>query len=52
MLGPDSNIGNSKVKICKTIVMLGTSEVGKTNILQKYTKRRFEDAYIETIGIF
>lgn len=42
---------NKQNKVCKTIVMLGNSEVGKTNILTRYTKRRFDESYIETIGI-
>jgi GTPase SAR1 family protein len=41
---------NSKNRMCKTVVLLGSSEVGKTNILQRYTKRRFEENYMETIG--
>lgn len=44
------NIVMKNSKICKTVVILGSSETGKTNILQRYTKRRFEDNYIETIG--
>lgn len=39
-------------KTSKTIVILGNNEVGKTNILQRFTKRRFELNYIETIGTF
>ena len=42
---------NIKDKICKTIIVLGNSGVGKTNILQRYTKKKFEDTYLETIGI-
>jgi small GTP-binding protein len=38
-------------KVCKTIVVVGSCEVGKTNLLQRYTKRRFEESYIETIGM-
>ena len=38
---------NKNNKICKTIVILGASETGKTNILQRYTKKRFEDIYFE-----
>lgn len=37
-------------KICKTLVILGHSETGKTNILQRYTKKRFENNYVETLG--
>ncbi len=40
----------NNTKICKTIVILGTSGTGKTNILQRYTKNRFEQNYLETIG--
>lgn len=42
----------SKTKICKTVVMLGSSEVGKTNILQRYIKKKFDDSYKETIGMY
>ncbi len=42
----------SKSKLCKTVVLLGSSETGKTNILQRYTKKRFENFYMETIGIY
>jgi GTPase SAR1 family protein len=41
---------SSKSKLCKTVVFLGSSETGKTNILQRYTKKRFENFYMETIG--
>jgi GTPase SAR1 family protein len=43
---PDSR--NSR--LCKTVVLLGSSEVGKTNILQQYTKKRYDENYMETIG--
>jgi small GTP-binding protein len=37
-------------KLIKTVVILGSKEVGKTNILTRYTKKRFEEFYMETIG--
>jgi GTPase SAR1 family protein len=37
-------------RLCKTVVLLGSCEVGKTNILQQYTKKRFDENYMETIG--
>jgi GTPase SAR1 family protein len=40
----------SSTKISKTVIMMGTCEVGKTNILQRYVKKKFEDRYKETIG--
>jgi len=40
----------SSTKISKTVVMMGSCEVGKTNILQRYVKKKFEDRYKETIG--
>lgn len=46
MQSPDSRNN----RICKTVVLLGSSEVGKTNILQQYTKKRFDENYMETIG--
>ena len=42
---------HKKAKLCKTVVILGNSETGKTNILQRFTKKRFENNYIETLGI-
>ncbi len=42
----------SKTKISKTVVMLGSSEVGKTNILQRYIKKKFDESYKETIGTY
>ena len=41
-------VSNSKVS--KTVVLLGSCGVGKTNILQRYIKKKFVDTYIETIG--
>jgi GTPase SAR1 family protein len=38
------------LKISKTVVMVGAREVGKTTILQRYIKKKFEDTYKETIG--
>ena len=35
----------------KTIIILGISKVGKTSIIKRITKNRYEDKYIETIGI-
>lgn len=37
---------NSKI----SIIVLGDKETGKTNILSKYTKNRYEETYIETLG--
>jgi GTPase SAR1 family protein len=37
-------------KQAMTVIVLGSPEVGKTNILQRNIKRRFEETYIETIG--
>ncbi len=42
----------SKTKISKTVVILGSRHVGKTNILQRYIKKKYDDTYKETIGIF
>ncbi len=41
---------STKEKICKTLIVLGNSGVGKTNILQRYTKKKFEENHFETIG--
>ena len=40
----------SKTKVSKTVVMLGSDGVGKTNILLRYIKKKFEESYKETIG--
>jgi GTPase SAR1 family protein len=37
-------------KLSKIIVTLGHNEVGKTNLIQRYTKKKFNEAYKETIG--
>jgi len=34
----------------KTIVVLGLREVGKSTILNRYVKNRYQEAYMETIG--
>ena len=39
-------------KLSKIIVTLGHNEVGKTNLIQRYTKKNFNEAYKETIGNF
>lgn len=51
MNGAKAHLGGKSNKVCKTVIMLGGSQAGKTNILQRYTKRRFDDSYIETIGV-
>jgi GTPase SAR1 family protein len=34
----------------KTIILLGSREVGKSTILNRYVKNRYQEAYKETIG--
>jgi GTPase SAR1 family protein len=41
---------NKSHENCKTLIILGDPGVGKTNILLRYIKKRFEDIYNETIG--
>jgi Ras-related protein Rab-7A len=38
-------------KLCKTVVLMGTNEVGKTCILLRLCKKRYEESYKETIGV-
>jgi len=40
----------SKTKVSKTVIMLGSFGVGKTNILLRYIKKKFDESYKETIG--
>jgi GTPase SAR1 family protein len=37
-------------RLQKTIVVLGDNECGKTSLLKKFIKRKYEDKYKETIG--
>ncbi len=37
-------------RLQKTIVVLGDSETGKTSLLKKSIKRKYDDKYKETIG--
>ena len=37
-------------KLQKTIVLLGDNETGKTSLLKKSIKRKFDEKYKETIG--
>jgi Ras-related protein Rab-7A len=38
-------------KLSKTIVILGDKETGKTCLFKKFTKKKFDDKYKETIGV-
>ena len=49
-MNKNENISSKKLKICKSIIILGYSGTGKTNIIKRYTKNRFDDNHIETIG--
>ena len=50
-VSPNTTLISSKNnKISKTIVFLGCGGVGKTNILTKFTKKRFDEQYVRTLG--
>ena len=38
-------------KLQKTVVLIGDNESGKTSLLKKFIKRKFDDKYKETIGM-
>ena len=40
-----------QTRVNKTIVFLGNSQVGKTSILIRFTKKNYKDEYIETLGV-
>ena len=50
-LASTNNQSLNLTKTSKTVVILGNNETGKTNILQRYTKKRFDSNYLETIGV-
>ncbi len=41
----------SNSNMTKTIIVLGDKDTGKTNLLQRYVKKKFYDMYLETLGI-
>jgi len=47
----NKNDNNKRNKICKSIILLGSSGTGKTNIIKRYSKNRFEENHIVTIGM-
>jgi GTPase SAR1 family protein len=40
------------MKLQKSIVLLGDNESGKTSLLKKLIKRKFDEKYKETIGTY
>jgi GTPase SAR1 family protein len=47
-----NNVTALNEKLVKSLILLGDKEAGKTSMLQKYIKKKFEDNYIETLGKF
>ncbi len=41
---------SKQLVINKTVVLLGHQEVGKSSILSRYVKNRYQESYKETIG--
>jgi GTPase SAR1 family protein len=38
-------------KLQKTVVLIGDNESGKTSLLKRFIKKKFDDKYKETIGM-
>jgi GTPase SAR1 family protein len=43
-------LNNKNNEQYKTLIILGDTGVGKTNVLLRYIKKRYEDSHNETIG--
>lgn len=46
-----NTFGVPQTIVNKTIIFLGSSQVGKTSILIRFTKKNYKDEYIETLGV-
>eukprot|EP00002_Diphylleia_rotans_P020038 TRINITY_DN3883_c0_g3_i2.p1 TRINITY_DN3883_c0_g3~~TRINITY_DN3883_c0_g3_i2.p1 ORF type:complete len:218 (+),score=48.90 TRINITY_DN3883_c0_g3_i2:60-713(+) len=51
MSSPDPSLDNGQDEVSFKVVVIGEAGVGKTSIIQRYTKNNFKHNYLATVGV-